>query len=120
MTIQEVANRLVELCREGKFTEAQTELYAEDAVSIEPTGPLQVVQGTDMLKMKGEQFGNMVEEWYGGDVSDPIISDDHFSVMMSMDVKYKGQERKQESEIIVYEVEDGKITSEQFFYKGEM
>jgi len=120
MTIQEIANRLVELCREGKFTEAQDELFAEDAVSIEPSGPLQVVQGLGMLKMKGEEFANMVEEWYGGEVSDPIISDDHFSVMMSMDVKYKGMVRKQESEIVVYEVEDGKIKSEQFFYSGEM
>ncbi len=36
MTTQEIANRLVELCQKGDFETAQKELFAEDAVSIEP------------------------------------------------------------------------------------
>ena len=36
MTTQEVANRLVELCRQGQIEAAQTELYANDCSSLEP------------------------------------------------------------------------------------
>ena len=38
LTTQEVANRLVSLCREGKFVDAIQELYAPLVVSIEPDG----------------------------------------------------------------------------------
>jgi len=34
MNTEAIAKRLIELCREGKYEEAQRELYAEDAVSI--------------------------------------------------------------------------------------
>ena len=36
MTTQEIANRLVALCREQKWEQAHKELYAADAMSIEP------------------------------------------------------------------------------------
>ena len=35
MNTEQVAKRLVELCREGKYEQAQQELYGEDAASIE-------------------------------------------------------------------------------------
>ena len=38
MTTVEIANRLAELCKSGDFEGAQKELYADDAVSIEPHG----------------------------------------------------------------------------------
>ena len=121
MTIQEIADRLVALCREGKYEEAQQELYAENAVSEEPVDSnIPKVEGLAAIIQKGKQFEDMVEEFYGGDVSDPIIADDYFSVMMSLDVKYKGQERSKDAEIAVFEVSDGKIVSEQFFYKGSI
>jgi hypothetical protein len=47
MNTESIANRLVELCRAGKFEQAQKELYASDAVSIEPEGlpPCAVLMG---------------------------------------------------------------------------
>ena len=36
MTTKEIADRLVELCRKGDFEAAQSELFANDVVSIEP------------------------------------------------------------------------------------
>ena len=36
MTTKEIAERLVALCREGKAEIAQKELYADDAINIEP------------------------------------------------------------------------------------
>jgi hypothetical protein len=35
---------------------------------------------------------------------------------MGMDVTMKGQDRAKMDEIVVYEVKDGKIVKEQFFY----
>jgi len=36
MTILQVANKLVELCRIGQVLEAQQELFSDDVVSQEP------------------------------------------------------------------------------------
>ena len=36
MTTAEIAKRLTELCRQAKWEQAQKELFANDAVSIEP------------------------------------------------------------------------------------
>lgn len=36
MSVKIIAERLAELCRKGEFEKAQKELYAEDALSIEP------------------------------------------------------------------------------------
>jgi hypothetical protein len=63
MTTQEVANRLVELVAQGKYEEAQNELYHNDAVSIEPEnaqGPGSV-KGLDAIIEKGKGWAEMVE-----------------------------------------------------------
>lgn len=36
MTVQKIAERLLEPCRKGDFETAQKELYATDVISIEP------------------------------------------------------------------------------------
>ena len=38
MTTEEIAERLVSLCRQGNFEAAQRELYAVDAINLEPYG----------------------------------------------------------------------------------
>ncbi len=117
MTVQEVANRLVELCRRGEFETAIKELYGQDIISIEPQGaPMERVEGLEGVIQKAEHFNSMVEEHYGIEVSDPLVADNYFSVTMSMDVKMKGAPRMDMEEICVYGVKDGKITLEQFFY----
>jgi len=117
MSTQEIANRLVELCKTGAWNEAQKELFHADAISIEPEGmPDSVTKGLDGIKAKAEMWAGMVEESHGGEVSDPVVADDFFSIMMSYDVTFKDRGRVKESEICVYEVKDGKIVKEQFFY----
>ena len=116
MSTQAVANRLVELCRQGDFQTAQRELYASDAASYEPEGsPWQDVKGTEALQEKGRQWGEMVDEFHGIEVSQPIVADPFFSVSMMMDVTMNG-ERSTNREIAVYELKDGKVVSERFFY----
>ncbi|MDQ2971510.1 MAG: nuclear transport factor 2 family protein [Rhodanobacteraceae bacterium] len=121
MNTEQIAKRLVELCREGKYQEAQDELYAQDAVSIEmegqPPGALGNAKGLDAIREKGRKFGEMLETVHGGSTSDPVIAGNWFSVASEMDATMKGRGRVQMREICVYHVRDGKIDHEQFFYE---
>lgn len=58
----------------------------------------------------------MIEEMHGGWCSDPVVGGNHFSVAMGMDVTMKGAGRMNMDEICVYEVKNGKIVKEQFFF----
>ena len=120
MSTATVANRLVSLCREGKYEEAQRELYAQEAVSIEPqemsSGPLGNVKGLRAILEKGHNFQDSVEQIHASEVSDPVIADGWFSVAMHLDATMKGRGRQDMREICVYHVENDKIVQEQFFY----
>src|SRR4030095_764731 len=118
MTTQEVADRFNELSQQGNWQQIQDELFSDDAKSVEPAHSpgLQSVQGRQALKEKGEKFQAMVEEMHGGYSGKPVVGGNHFAVAMGMDVTMKGMGRSKMDEIAVYEVKDGKIVQEQFFY----
>ncbi|MFC3652817.1 SnoaL-like domain-containing protein [Dyella humi] len=120
MSTATVANRLVTLCREGKYEEAQRELYAKDAVSVEPqemaNGPMGNAKGLKAILEKGHQFQEAVEKIHKNEVSDPVIADGWFSVAMHLDATMKGRGRADMREICVYHVKNDKIVQEQFFY----
>jgi hypothetical protein len=58
----------------------------------------------------------MVEQMHSLKVSDPIVGGDAFACSMVMDLTMKGRGRMNMGEICVYQVKDGKIVSEQFFF----
>ncbi|MEL7534617.1 MAG: nuclear transport factor 2 family protein [Bacteroidota bacterium] len=117
MNTQEVANQLVSLCREGKNMEAVQSLYSDKIVSVEPAGaPVEITEGKEAVIAKTQNFYSMVEEMHGGTVSDPVVVGNHFTVSMGMDITMKGVGRTEMNEICVYEVQDGKIVREQFFF----
>ena len=117
MTAQQVADRFYQLCQEGKFDVIQNELFDEDVKSIEPEhSGWQYVEGLDKVKEKGVQWQGMVEEMHGGYTNAPQVAGNFFSCVMGMDVTMKGQGRMKIDEIAVYEVKDGKIVLEQFFF----
>jgi ketosteroid isomerase-like protein len=120
MDTQAIAKRLVQLCREGKGTEAQDELYSADAESIEmpgaPLGGGKPIKGIEAIRAKGREFNADIEEVHGGTVGDPIVAGHWFSVVMTMDATFKSRGRVQMEEICVYQVRDGKVVREQFFY----
>ncbi|EIM03302.1 hypothetical protein RHOFW104T7_14355 [Rhodanobacter thiooxydans] len=120
MNTEAVAKRLVELCRKGEHEQAQRELYAQDAVSIEmpgaPAGALGDAQGLEAIYEKGRQFSAMVEAVHASSVSEPVMAGNWFSVSMTMDVTFRGRGRVQMAEICVYQVRDGEVVREQFFY----
>lgn len=117
MTTQEVANRFYELMELGQFEIIYSELYASHAKSIEPTNSGFIsVEGLEAILEKGKQFHEKIEEMHGGYTNSPIVAGNYFACAMGMDVTMKGQPRLQLDEIAVYEVKDGKIVSEQFFF----
>jgi len=120
MTPTEVARRLVELCRQGAYETAQLELYAPDAVSLEPEGaPTRNVKGRDAIIAKGRHFVESMEI-HGGNVSDAVVAGPFFSLSMMLDLTPRGGgARFTMEEICLYEVRDGKIVREQFFYPLE-
>lgn len=117
-TTQDVANRFNELAQTGQWEQIQTELFSKDAESVEPQNSpgLKSAKGLDAIKQKGQQFGESVEEMHGGYSSAPVVAGNYFSVAMGMDATMKGQGRVKMDEIAVYEVKNGKIVKEQFFY----
>ena len=96
------------------------ELYADDAVSIEPDnlppGALGTAHGLTAIKEKGRQFQATIEAFHGMQVSEPLVAGNWFSLTMLLDVTMKQWGRQTMSEICVYRVRDGKIDREQFFY----
>ena len=120
MNTTQVAARLVELCRQGHYEQAQNELYADDAVSIEmaglPSEALGDARGLAAIREKGRRWADNIVEIHGGSVSDPIVAGDWFSIAMGIDATYKDRGRMPMEEICVYHVRDGKIVHEQFFY----
>lgn len=119
MTTQEVADKLVSLCREGKFTEATSSLYADDIVSIEaaaPPGGSRESHGLDAVKAKGEWWSSN-HDVHTVTVEGPLVAGAYFSTTFKLDVTFKPANRRfVMEEIAVYKVNDGKVVFEQFFY----
>ena len=117
MTTQEIATRLVELCRVGQYDQAYQELFDENATAIEPPhAPMPKVTGLNALLEKSKQFGQMIDTIHSSYVSDPIVAGNHFSCTMGLDFTGKDGNRGNMEEVCVYEVKDGKIIKEQFFF----
>jgi hypothetical protein len=118
MTTKEIANRLVELCRKADFETTQAELFADDAVSIEPYSTPEFekeTKGKQAIKEKGKKWDAMVETAHAIEVSEPIVAGNSFACTMRMHVTMKEKGEMDMTELCVYKVKDGKIIEEQFF-----
>lgn len=119
MTTEEIASKLVAYCRKGEFEAAQKELYAQNAVSIEPASSpafAKETKGLEAIIAKGHTFNVMIEAYHSIAVSDAIVAGDTFACVINLDVTMKGPGRTKMTEIGVYTVKDGKVVAEQFFY----
>ncbi len=118
MKTEEIAAKLVKWCSEGDYETPYKHLYSENIVSIENDGSGEGghVQGFEAIQKKGEWWQENFE-MHGSSISEPIVADNWFSVKIEMDTTHKPSgHRSTMSEIAVYEVKDGKIVKEQFFY----
>ncbi|MDB5144933.1 MAG: nuclear transport factor 2 family protein [Mucilaginibacter sp.] len=117
---QEVAHRLVDLCREGRNVDAINELYDDNVVSIEPESspmPGKTVGKKAVLESTNHWFSS-VQEIHSAYISDPIVSDNFFACTMDIDATYKEHGRNEMNELCVFEVKNGKIVASQFFYNA--
>lgn len=119
-----VANRLYELCSEGKYQEAMQELYADDATHVEamemPGSPYgRVISGKATLLKMGEEWMKD-SEIHAAHCGKPLVNGDQFVCDMSLDVTHKSGpmagQRMNMSETCLYTVRNGKISEAKFFY----
>ena len=117
MNTKEVAQRWAEMCREGKNLDCINELYAENVVSKEMPGmPGEITTGKQNVWNKSKEWLDSVEDFHASSVSDPVVAGNWFTAKMGFDCTFKERGRQQMEEVCVYEVKDGKIASEQYFY----
>ena len=118
MNTQEIANKLVALCKAGKFEDAKA-LYAPDAVSVEagaPPGQAREAVGLPAIQAKSEWWVAN-HEVHSMQVAGPWPHDDRFIVGFKIDVTMKPtSHRFTMEEMALYTVKDGKIVREEFFY----
>lgn len=117
-TTHEVALRFNELAQQEKWFEIQDELFADHVKSIEPATAkwFKNEQGKAAVRKKGEDWVKRVEAAHRLFTTPPIIGSNHFAVGREVDITVQGIGRIQLNELMQYEVKDGKIISEQFFY----
>ena len=118
MTTREVAARFNELARHEKWFEIQDEFFADNVRSIDPPKSpwFGYAEGKAAVRKKGEEFVKKIQEFHGAQTTEPIVSGNHFAVGRDVDITVQGFGRIQINQIMLYEVKDGKIIKEQFFY----
>jgi len=121
MTTQEIANRYQELMNERKFLEIQDTFYAEDVVCQEmekatAMGLAVITSGLEAIKAKGIARRATIETIHSYYCSQPLVAGDFFSVVLRQDITFKGKPRMTIEEIGVFQVKEGKVVKEQFFY----
>jgi hypothetical protein len=118
LTTQEVAARFEELARKEMWFEIQDELFAENVKSIDPPGSpyFGYAEGKAVVRKKGREWVEKISEFHGVYTTPPVVGGNHFAVGRGMDITVEGFGRVKIDEIMLYEVKDGQIVSEQFFY----
>ena len=117
MNTEEVANKVVELCRKRAWYEALDQLYAKDIVSVEARsmdGSSPETRGMEGVRGKVDWWVNNVD-LHDSKVSGPFVAHDRFVVQFDIDFTDKeSKKRMKMSEVGVYTVKDGKIVREEF------
>jgi hypothetical protein len=118
MTTQEVATRFNELAQQEKWFDIQDEFFADNVKSIDPPGSpyFGYAEGKASVRKKGEDFVKNIEAVHSLYTSEPLVSGNHFVVGREKDLTVKGFGRIQINQVMLYEVKDGQIVLEQFFY----
>ena len=117
MTTKEVAAKFYEYMQQGAFDKIYDELFSENATSEEsPGSDWTNANNLAEIREKGKKWADTVEAMHGGTTAEPVVAGNYFTSYMTMDFTPKGGDRMNMEEIGFYEVKDGKIISEKFFY----
>jgi hypothetical protein len=120
MSVETVARKFMELCKQGKHFEVMRTMYSADMVSVEGDGKEYV--GKENVIRKSEVFqGN--NDILSQDVRGPFFLGDRnassgqFAVYTSIDFTPKaGGDRVTHEEVGLYTVKNDTITREEFYY----
>lgn len=122
MTTKAIADQLVELCRAGRNIEAVEALLSEDVVSVEARGDETmpaVMSGRETIRGKNQWWVNN-HKIHSASVRGPFPNGDRFAVVFNFTVTPitgpMAGKRMSMEEVALYEVRDGKIVREEFFY----
>lgn len=118
LTTQQVANRFNELARQEKWFEIQEEFFADEVKSIDPPNSpyMGYAEGKADVRKKGEAFVSRITALHSARTGEPIVTGNHFAVIREIDITVQPHGRIQMNQIMLYEVKNGEIISEQFFY----
>jgi len=118
MSTTEIATRFNELAQQEKWFEIQEELFAENVRSVEPAGSpfLQNAEGKVPVRSKGEAWVSRVSAAHRLHTTAPVVGGNYFTVGREVDITVEGHGRIQINQIMLYEVKEGEIVLEQFFY----
>lgn len=117
-SVQEVAERFNELAQQEKWFEIQEEFFSDDVESIEHSSSpwMKDEKGKAVVRTKAQEFIKTIEAVHSASTTQPVIGGNYFAVGRDVDLTIKGHGRVEWKQIMLYEVKDGKIVSEQFFY----
>ena len=118
LTTQEVANRFNELAQQEKWFVIQDVFFADNVRRVDPPDSpyFGYAEGKANVRKKGEEFVNRITAVHSVSTTEPVVAGNHFAVGREKDITVKGHGRIQIKEIMLYEVKDGQIVLEQFFY----
>lgn len=118
MNTQKIAQALYQHCENHTEAQALEELYAENAVSVEPmamgdTSPIS--EGIGAIKAKHEWWAQNFEV-HDARMEGPFINGNQFAIVFEIDATDKNSgQRWKSKEVALYEVEEDKIHRESFF-----
>jgi hypothetical protein len=118
MTTREVAARFNELAQQEKWFDIQDELFADDVKSVDPPNSpyFGYAEGKVPVRKKGMDWVAKIKGAHELSTTPPVTAGNHFAVGRSFDITTEDFGRIKIEEIMLYEVKDGQIISEQFFY----
>lgn len=118
MSLKAFAQRVVDLCNQGKNFDVMNTMYDPNIVSVEPTGKETVGKTPVIEKSKKWAAANTI---HGETVLGPFFSgSDQFATQTTFEVTRNDTgQRATLKEISVYTVKDNLITREQFFFDGD-
>ena len=122
MSVRTLAQKFVELCRQGKNFDVMETMYAPDIVSVEGDGAETVGKGPVIQKSRTWAEVNV---FHGETVGGPFFSGGtdfagQFAVYFTLDITRKSTgKRLTLEEVALYTVRNDKIVREQFFYEGD-
>ena len=117
MTIAELAKDFTDLLKQGNSEAAASKYNADDVVSYEAMeGPMAVSKGKEALKQKSVWW-QANHEVHSATVEGPFVNNNQFALRFKYDITPKETgKRVTMDEVGVYDVKDGKIVAERFYY----